>query len=38
MFGSTLRSELQQCQLELASYKQLMGAIRHAFALIEFTA
>jgi methyl-accepting chemotaxis protein len=38
MFGSTLRSELQQCQLELASYKQLMGAISQAFALIEFTA
>ncbi|MDP2243398.1 MAG: PAS domain-containing methyl-accepting chemotaxis protein [Pseudomonas sp.] len=38
MFNSTLRSELQQCQQELAAYQQVVGAIRHTFAVIEFTA
>lgn len=38
MFGSALRTELQQSQLQLASYQQLLAAIRQAFAVIEFTA
>ena len=38
MFGSQLRSELQQCQLQLATNQQFVGAIRQTFAMIEFTA
>ncbi|MBB2496974.1 methyl-accepting chemotaxis protein [Aquipseudomonas ullengensis] len=37
MFGSGLRSELQQCQAQLASNQQTLGAIRQTMALIEFT-
>nr|WP_308219287.1 PAS domain-containing methyl-accepting chemotaxis protein [Pseudomonas sp. 32.2.56] len=37
MFNSSLRSQLQQCQGELASYQHLMTAIRKSFAFIEFT-
>lgn len=38
MFGSQLRSELQQSQLQLATSQQIIGAIRQTFAMIEFTA
>ena len=38
MFGSQLRSELQQCLLQLATSQQVIGAIRQTFAMIEFTA
>ena len=38
MFGSQLRSELQQCLLQLATSQQVVGAIRQTFAMIEFTA
>jgi len=37
MFGTALRSELQQSQLQLASYQHLLAAIRQAFAVIEFS-
>ncbi|PTS84949.1 pili assembly chaperone [Pseudomonas sp. HMWF032] len=37
MFGTALRTELQQSQLQLASYQHLLAAIRQAFAVIEFT-
>ncbi|MDZ4333137.1 MAG: PAS domain-containing methyl-accepting chemotaxis protein [Pseudomonas sp.] len=38
MFGSQLRSELQQCLVQLATSQQVIGAIRQTFAMIEFTA
>ncbi|HSC85021.1 MAG TPA: PAS domain-containing protein, partial [Pseudomonas sp.] len=37
MFGSGLRNELQQCQSQLASSQQALGAIRQTMAMIEFT-
>ena len=38
MFGSKCRSELQQCQVQLAASQQVIGVIRQTFAMIEFTA
>jgi methyl-accepting chemotaxis protein len=38
MFGSRLRSELQQCQSQLATSQQVIDVIRQTFAMIEFTA
>ena len=38
MFGSRLRGELQQCQQDLVVSKEVLGAIRRTFAMIEFTA
>ncbi|WP_167360353.1 hypothetical protein [Pseudomonas anguilliseptica] len=38
MFGSQLRSELQQCLLQLATSRQVIESIRQTFAMIEFTA
>ena len=37
MFGSRLRGELQQCQQDLVVSKEVIGAIRRTFAMIEFT-
>ena len=37
MFGSGFRNQLQQCQAQLASSQQTLGAIRNTMALIEFT-
>ncbi len=36
MFGSRLRGELQQCQQDLVVSKEVIGAIRRTFAMIEF--
>lgn len=37
MFGSTLRSQLQQCQALLAVSQQALGAIRQTMAMVEFS-
>jgi methyl-accepting chemotaxis protein len=37
MFGSRLRGELQQSQQDLVVSKEVIGAIRRTFAMIEFT-
>nr|WP_068825331.1 PAS domain-containing methyl-accepting chemotaxis protein [Pseudomonas sp. BMS12] len=37
MFGSSLRSELLQCQSQLFASEQMLSAIRRSMALIEFS-
>lgn len=37
MFGSQLRHALEQCQQDLAASLQNIAAIRHTFAVIEFS-